>query len=435
MFERVKALLSPSSKDHVRPLERRPGWATWQELHQEGELLQPLFDTSRHASPRRIRRACRIMLGKVFGSYVLDKSHTPTLICGPERTGKTSSIVIPSMITWMGSVVVCDRYGETFKETVGFRTLLGPVYCFNPFGHHSACYNPLHHLSRARAQRTQEICDLARILSAHVNAHADARRLGESILAAALDHVCTLPKSSRHLFHCFTILRQAVMLDEKFAWLDDTEEREAGLAFAVEALMLWDQSKIQRTTRHSSFELEVFWTHHRASTLYICIPPYHTKACAPLLRALMHQLTQYAPKHQPSEQRVLLMLDDMSDYPTFESMHETLERHGRLPFKLCMITHDMKALETLYPNLVTHMNSRLYFRPYCQADAEHISHHTRVVETGQPILTWQEALHDLSGHGVLWRQGHAPALIEKTPYYNDEGLQEHKRAIIEWLRR
>src|SRR5437588_9625043 len=55
------------------------------------------------------------------------------LIVAPTRSGK-GLLAVSQLLTWHHSVIVNDIKGELFTQTAGFRSLLGPVYVFDPTG-------------------------------------------------------------------------------------------------------------------------------------------------------------------------------------------------------------------------------------------------------------------------------------------------------------
>jgi type IV secretion system protein VirD4 len=64
-------------------------------------------------------------------------------IVGGSRTGKSSTISIPSLLQWEGSAIVNDIKGELADITAKAREKYGRVHIFNPDKMDSACYNPL----------------------------------------------------------------------------------------------------------------------------------------------------------------------------------------------------------------------------------------------------------------------------------------------------
>ena len=56
-----------------------------------------------------------VVLGKMRGRYVIsDNGHT--MVCAPPGGGKSTSIAIPTMLQWPGSLLVMDVKGELFDR-------------------------------------------------------------------------------------------------------------------------------------------------------------------------------------------------------------------------------------------------------------------------------------------------------------------------------
>lgn len=87
-----------------------------------------------------------ILLGKYKGRYVWLGGAQHVITISPTRSGKTTSIAIPVLLSYMHSMVVLDLKGELFKATSGWRQTQGQRICvwapyeengrthrFNPF--------------------------------------------------------------------------------------------------------------------------------------------------------------------------------------------------------------------------------------------------------------------------------------------------------------
>ena len=76
----------------------------------------------------------RVCLGRSGASLARADQFFPVLVLGPQRSGKTSSIVIPSVLEWNGpSIVTSVRY-DVVEATVRHREKMGKVCVFDPSG-------------------------------------------------------------------------------------------------------------------------------------------------------------------------------------------------------------------------------------------------------------------------------------------------------------
>lgn len=87
--------------------------------------------------------------------YMVLGGHGHVLVDGPERSGKTAGIVVPTLLSWCWPAVVLTGRLEAVKMTAGWRSTLGPVYVFDPFGREPGPahrYNPLDDIRNACAE-------------------------------------------------------------------------------------------------------------------------------------------------------------------------------------------------------------------------------------------------------------------------------------------
>lgn len=77
--------------------------------------------------------------------YLRDTSNTHVSICGPTRTGKSISCILPTLLSWRGSAIVNDEKGELWLQTAAWRERhLGRVIRWEPGATSgTASWNPL----------------------------------------------------------------------------------------------------------------------------------------------------------------------------------------------------------------------------------------------------------------------------------------------------
>ncbi|MFA0925229.1 type IV secretory system conjugative DNA transfer family protein, partial [Xanthomonas fragariae] len=66
-----------------------------------------------------------ILVGKLKGRYIYINGALHVIVVAPTRSGKTTSIAIPVLLTYQQSMVVLDLKGELFKATSGWRASQG----------------------------------------------------------------------------------------------------------------------------------------------------------------------------------------------------------------------------------------------------------------------------------------------------------------------
>ena len=109
-----------------------------------------------------------ILIGKYKGRYLWLGGAQHVITISPTRSGKTTSVAIPVLLTYQGSVVVLDVKGELHKTTSGWRESLGQeIRVWAPYDEngHTHRFNPMTLLAgMSPAKRIGELQTIAAIL-------------------------------------------------------------------------------------------------------------------------------------------------------------------------------------------------------------------------------------------------------------------------------
>jgi type IV secretion system protein VirD4 len=81
----------------------------------------------------------------------------------PTRSGKGVGLVVPTLLSWTGSVVIHDIKGENWALTAGWRSRFSHCLLFNPTDARSAHYNPLLEVRRG-PEEVRDVQNIADIL-------------------------------------------------------------------------------------------------------------------------------------------------------------------------------------------------------------------------------------------------------------------------------
>lgn len=143
------------------PLLRRPR----ESLHGDAKFAG-LSDLRRAGLLRQTPDA--ILVGRYKGRYLWLGGSQHVIAISPTRSGKTTGIAIPVLLTYMHSAVVLDIKGELFKATSGWRQAQGhAIKVWAPYDDagHTHRYNPLTALAGMDAgKRLGELQTIAAIL-------------------------------------------------------------------------------------------------------------------------------------------------------------------------------------------------------------------------------------------------------------------------------
>ena len=105
--------------------------------------------SARWATEKEIRRAGLlgregIVLGVLGRDYVRHVGEQHVALVGSTRSGKGVGVIIPTLLTWPGSVICTDvKGGENHLVTGKYRAHFSRVFAFNPCAQDSGKLNPL----------------------------------------------------------------------------------------------------------------------------------------------------------------------------------------------------------------------------------------------------------------------------------------------------
>ena len=134
--------------------------------------LVTTYGSARWATDEEIKhagltQAAGVFLGRMLGRlryYLRHLGPEHIIAFAPTRTGKGISMVIPTLLSWLSSVVIHDIKGENWKLTAGWRSLFSHCLLFNPTDPASAAYNPLLEVRRG-VHEVRDVQNIADILS------------------------------------------------------------------------------------------------------------------------------------------------------------------------------------------------------------------------------------------------------------------------------
>ena len=165
---------------------------------------QPALTThgsARWATPREVKRAGLygthgVVLGRLGGRLLCDDSETHLLLVAPTRSGKGIGVIIPTLLTWLASMIVLDpKDGENYDVTARWRAQWAQnrIAYFTPCRSPHACINVL---DTIRLKQPQEFGDALTIAQSLVAPEKMARESATSLhfreLAALLLTASTL---------------------------------------------------------------------------------------------------------------------------------------------------------------------------------------------------------------------------------------------------
>ena len=107
-----------------------------------------------------------VFLGRTAGrdgAYLRHAGPEHVMAFAPTRSGKGVGLVVPTLLSWLGSAVIHDIKGENWTLTAGWRSRFSHCLLFNPTDARSAAYNPLLEVRRG-AHEVRDVQNIADIL-------------------------------------------------------------------------------------------------------------------------------------------------------------------------------------------------------------------------------------------------------------------------------
>lgn len=315
-----------------------------------------------------------VVIGTRDGEPLIDTTLKPVVVLGPCRSGKTTSIIVPSLLTWQHSAVVLDIGGELFNLTERWRRVEAHNVVRRVQFMDSASLDSFNFLEAIRHDTPHELSDIAALANAFVpddkgdGPHiADARALLTLLMIAALsvnksacmaDVYEVLKSSDRidaiidaHLkFDFDTEVFQAAK-EIAMALAEQDEWKRATIAqIAVGALTPFACPAIAENTHRCTFSLAELQSNPVPTTVYLTVMPHELGLLRPLIRAFLEQFTRVGTQDgvQADAKHVLLLLDDVVALGRLDFLDDKLASLAESGIKPMLAVQSVDHLESLY---------------------------------------------------------------------------------------
>jgi len=422
-----------------------------------------------------------VMLGR-FGDHYLRHDGPEHVLCfAPTRSGKGVGLVVPTLLTWPGSVVVHDIKGENWELTAACRARIGHVLRFDPTDPESCAYNPLLEVRRGATEvrDVQNIADILvdpegalerrnhwektshsllvgvilhvlyaeadKTLSGVANFLADPQRTIEATLRAMM--------TTRHLgdrVHPVVASAARELLNKS------DNERSGVLSTAMSFLGLYRDPVVAEVTSRCDWRIADLVEADRPVSLYLVVPPSDISRTKPLIRLILNQIGRRLTEGleaSRSRRRLLLMLDEFRALGRLEFFEQALAFMAGYRIKAFLIVQSLNQIEAAYGAnnaILDNCHVRVAFSTNDERTARRISDslgtatelramknyaghrlspwlgHLMVSrqETARPLLTPGEVMQLPPDEEVVQVSGAPPIRARKVRYYLDQRLAE-----------
>lgn len=270
------------------------------------------------------------------------------LTIAPTRSGKGTTLIVPTLLTYEGSALVIDIKGENYAITARHRASFvngAKVFKFSPYDNETMYFNPLDAIRRGRPAYGD--CRFIAELMVPQEAYGENfwRTEARNLLAAVLLYV----RSSPSLHEDERNIQTLVNLTFNPAGFSDTlnsmmakdeiiELRQLAGVFSSynekmqndvlstlnSELQPWKETEILHATSRSNFNFGMLkQEQHIPLTVYLCIPPEKLRSSRNVLRTLVGIAVQSMTRSKNKPRLpVLFMLDE---FPSLGYMPSILD--------------------------------------------------------------------------------------------------------------
>lgn len=440
-------------------------WATKEEL-KKARLAVPL---------KKLTGPIYAKLGppKGRGEFITSSDIPHSFICAPTGSGKGVGIVIPTLLTYGGSVICLDVKGENFEKTARARAALGDkIYRFSPLdkNNQSHRFNPLESVANFPPERR----------------FTEAKRIAESFIVMSGDNVQGFLISAKEIFAAsvlvviergtptisaiYDLLSQGGDFNEMFKKLaSETNISEAKSIYGrmegiadrtLSAYMsvlfdgglgLWRDSLVRAATERSDFDISNLRSN--PASIYIVVAPNDLAVLAPVVRLLFQQAVAILQTSEPNEDEpypVLFLLDEFPQLGKMTALSQAISTIRSYGGRMMIVTQSLAQLRGAYgndgaQNFLANCRLQLFMAPADSETPDYVSkaigNFTRKArskswmmgqigksniqerEEGARLLR-PEDLRSLSADDcVLLIQDSDPVTAQKVIYYEDRFLK------------
>jgi type IV secretion system protein VirD4 len=347
--------------------------------------------------------------------YLRDSSPSHVLVTAPSRSGKGVGLVIPTLLSYQGSVIVSDFKLENWQHTAGFRqSLHHRVLKFAPTLDDvtAARFNPLMEIRKGTVNEVRDVQLIADLLVdpdgkrqldywaqaahsllttmiVHVLYTEDAPSLS-SVRAALTDptiHSETeLFESLLNTIHCplnpsgattHPLVAQGAreMLNKNEA------ERSSIVSTALTYLRLFRDPLIQEHTSRHDFTIASLVSGNTPTSLYLGVPPSDIERTMPLMRLILQMIVarlteQWSAELSTTRFPVLLLLDEFPQFGRLPFFERALAYAAGYHIRAYLIAQSIQQIHQCYgrdQSIEGNCAIRISYAPNTLESAQHLS--------------------------------------------------------------
>ncbi|MGH6873310.1 MAG: conjugal transfer protein TraG [Rhizomicrobium sp.] len=444
------------------------------------------YGSARWATGKEVRAAGLlepdgVVLGRWKHDYLRHDGPEHVLCFAPTRSGKGVGLVIPTLLTWPGSVIVHDIKGENWTLTAGWRRRFGRVLLFDPTNPESSPYNPLLEVRRgdAEVRDVQNIADILVDPEGALERRNHWEKTSHSLLVGAILHVLYaepnktlagvanfLSDPKRPIETTLSAMMTARHLGDRphpvvasaaRELLNKSENERSGVvSTAMSFLGLYRDPVVAKVTSRCDWRIADLVEDTGPTALYLVVPPSDISRTKPLVRLILNQIGRRLTEKLEAKarrHRVLLMLDEFPALGRLDFFESALAFMAGYGLKSFLIAQSLNQIEKAYGAnnaILDNCHVRVAFATNDERTAKRVSDalgtatemramknyaghrlspwlgHLMVSrqETARPLLTPGEVMQLPPADELVLVSGVAPIRAKKARFYKDRRLQE-----------
>lgn len=291
-------------------------------------------------------------LGASGGHWVLADPESAVMVLGPPRSGKTSAVMVPAVMSALGPVISTSTKPEVMRASVGVRSEIGQAWLFDPAGQEKSLPDGVRRLAWspvAAAGSWDEALVMARAMCAAGRAGAGTRDEGHwseraSALLAPLIHAANLRgqpigEVMRWVLRQDLEPAKSILVDadseiaaDVLAGIEATDARERSSIFSATAgvLAAYNADAVRTGASRLNFDPARFAA--STDTIYITAPEQFQALCAPLIVGLLEQVRHAvyarAAREEAEGPQMLWALDEVANIAPIHDLPALISQAG-----------------------------------------------------------------------------------------------------------
>ncbi|MHA6767456.1 conjugal transfer protein TraG [Sphingobium ummariense] len=412
------------------------------------------YGSARWASHKDIAKAgllgeSGVALGRHGSQYLRHDGPEHVIAFAPTRSGKGVGLVVPTLLSWTGSVIVHDIKGENWQLTAGWRFRFSHCLLFNPTDARSARYNPLLEVRRGNdeVRDVQNIADILVDPEGALERRSHWEKTSHSLLVGAILHIlyaeeektltrvasflsdpqrpfpATLRRmmTTNHLGTHETPMVHPVVASAARELLNKSENERSGvLSTAMSFLGLYRDPTVAAVTSASDWRLEDIVEAPHPVSLYLVVPPSDISRTKPLIRLILNQISRRLTeelhgtgkdgKAAQGRHRLLMMLDEFPALGRLDFFETSLAFLAGYGVRAFLIAQSLNQIEKAYGEhnaILDNCHVRIAFATNDERTAKRIS-------DALGTATEQRAMRNYAGHRLAPWLAHVMVSRQET---------------------